>query len=611
MKSSQKTAIYYNADGDKTMKIILNHVSKSYDLPIFTDISHVFESGKLYVIKGISGSGKSTLLHIIAGVDTEYQGVIQNDQNEQLSSDDLMRQCAFMSQYSLLLSNLTVLENLQMICDDRERIDKLMRYYHLQDKLNAYPEQLSGGERQRVSCIRALLSSPRVLLADEPTASLDRENAERIAEMLNSLKSDGTIVIVATHESCFDHLADEIIGLKYGTFVMHKTSEPATQEYATSSPVSVRENKIPLSVIMKRNPDILRFKRLIGYLIMFLMLFSIIFISANTDQMMTAYMTHRYPLNVFNYSAEQYAECGFADRTFPYQNYVIRENGITGLYLASKEDSVLNIKGMIARGRFPAHDDEVLISHDLALKLSPDADIIDTPLTFHHSTYTVTGVLHPFTDESFEFGYTFLSIYDSDAYYFRKYGKIVYIPYNRLSADAEPEENGLIRVRYPALYDDASALSEVRASMEGSPISLFDSSIQDFQYFAKWIGLALIGLFFVCFLISCIFMRAQIGIELFYRKKEVGYLQIFGLTKKSLMKYIITGYLFRIIIPALISVVLTALIAALLRGNIHLSIGSFVLQCAVLSLLVAVIYMAMVYFKTKQFLKTSILKLIV
>lgn len=602
---------FYNADGDQAMKIILSHVSKSYDSPILTDISHTFESGKFYVIKGVSGSGKSTLLHIIAGVETDYQGAIQNDQNKNLSSSELMRQCAFMSQYSLLLSNLTVLENLQMICDDKERIDELMQYYHLQDKLNACPEQLSGGERQRVSCIRALLSSPRVLLADEPTASLDRENAERIAEMLNNLKSNGTIVIAATHESCFDHLADEIIGLKNGTFVMHKTSELTAQEYAAPASDSVRENKIPLSVIMKRNPDIFRFKRLIGYLIMFLMLFSIIFISANTEQIMTAYMKHRYPLNVFNFSAEQYAKCGFADRTVPYQNYVIRENGITGLYLASKEDSVLNIKGMIASGRFPAHDDEVLVSHDLALKLAPDADIIGTSLTFHHSTYTVTGVLHPFTDEPFEFGYTFLSIYDSDAYYFRKYGEIVYIPYRRLSAVAEAEETGLIRVRYPALYDDASAVSEVRASMEGNPFSLFDSSIQDFQYFAKWIGLALIGLFFVCFLISCIFMRAQIGIELFYRKKEVGYLQIFGLTKKSLMKYIITGYLFRIIIPAFISVVLTALIAFLLHGIIHLSIGNCVLQCAVLSLLVAAIYTAMVYFRTKQFLKTSVLKLIV
>jgi putative ABC transport system ATP-binding protein len=593
------------------MKIILNHVSKSYDTPIFTDISHTFESGKLYVIKGISGSGKSTLLHIIAGIDTEYQGTIQNDRNENLSSDELMRQCAFMSQYSLLLSNLTVLENLQMFCGDRERIDRLMQYYHLYDKLNAYPEQLSGGERQRVSCIRALLSSPQVLLADEPTASLDQENAERIAEMLNSLKCSGTLVIAATHESCFDHLADEIIGLKNGIFVMRKISQPSVQDSAAPVSDSARENKIPLSVIMKRNPDIFRFKRLIGYLIMFLMLFSIIFISANAEQIMTAYMKHRYPLNVFNFSAERYAKCGFADRTVPYWNYVIWENGITGLYLASKGDSVLNIKGMIASGRFPVHDDEVLISHDLALKLAPNTDIIGSQFTFYHSTYTITGVLHPFTDESFEFGYTFLSIYDSDAYYFRKYGEIVFIPYNRISAVAEPEESSLIRVRYPALYDDAFAVSEVRASMEGSPISLFDNSILDFQYFAKWIGLALIGLFFVCFFISCIFMHAQIGIELFYRKKEVGYLQIFGMTKKKLMNYIITGYLFRIIIPAFISVVLTALIAFLLRSIIHLSIGSCIMQCAVLSLLVAAIYTAMVYFRTKLFLKTSILTLIV
>ena len=95
-------------------------------------------------------------------------------------------------------------------------VDRLCAEAGIGDLLDRYPGELSGGERQRVSTVRALLTSPSILLADEPTASLDNRSSENIAGMISALRSENRIIIVATHEHCFDALADVIIDLDYG-----------------------------------------------------------------------------------------------------------------------------------------------------------------------------------------------------------------------------------------------------------------------------------------------------------------------------------------------------------------------------------------------------------
>ena len=190
------------------MRIILNDINKSYDRLVLDNLSYVFESGKLYVIKGVSGCGKSTLLNVISGLETEYDGKIHIE-------DGNMRK-AHIFQYSLLISKLTVLENLMFIKNDVKEIKRLAEEFGVLDLLEKYPEMLSGGERQRVAIIRAMLLKPNVLFADEPTASLDDRNSRLIAKKLFELKSENVMVLVATHEHYFDEYADEIIDLHYG-----------------------------------------------------------------------------------------------------------------------------------------------------------------------------------------------------------------------------------------------------------------------------------------------------------------------------------------------------------------------------------------------------------
>ena len=202
--------------------ITLEHITKAYDEPVLKNLSFTFLPGKIYVIKGVSGCGKSTLLNILGGLDTHYTGVYRWD-SEPVPSDDpekldaFRRQIGYVFQQSLLLAHLTVQQNLEWICNEPAIITYYAEKLGVQALLSSYPEQLSGGERQRIAMIRALLYQPKLLLADEPTASLDHENSLLSAQAFLDIKTPDSTIIIATHEDCFDEIADEIIYLQYGS----------------------------------------------------------------------------------------------------------------------------------------------------------------------------------------------------------------------------------------------------------------------------------------------------------------------------------------------------------------------------------------------------------
>lgn len=172
----------------------LVNVSKNYNRPVLQGINKKFESGKIYVIKGISGCGKTTLLNIIGGVETDYEGEMYFEKNKIISLEakkfeKYREEIGYIFQQSLLLSKLTLAENLCFFCDNYDLIEKYASYFGVSHLLNKLPEELSGGERQRIAIIRALLNNPAIILADEPTASLDEMNAKIIAETFLKIKS--------------------------------------------------------------------------------------------------------------------------------------------------------------------------------------------------------------------------------------------------------------------------------------------------------------------------------------------------------------------------------------------------------------------------------------
>ncbi len=179
------------------------------------DISVQIAAGEYLTIRGPSGCGKSTLLHILGCVETPSSGTLLFDGREvgalpDVARSDLrLRSIGFVFQRFFLLPMLTAAENVDVPQAEagvtkatrRQRTAELLDYVGLAHRADHRPSQLSGGEAQRVAIARALANQPRLLLADEPTGELDRANGEHIAELLDRVQSDGTTVVVVTHDA--------------------------------------------------------------------------------------------------------------------------------------------------------------------------------------------------------------------------------------------------------------------------------------------------------------------------------------------------------------------------------------------------------------------------
>jgi putative ABC transport system ATP-binding protein len=190
--------------------------------------------GKFVALMGPSGCGKSTLLNCIAGVDKPTSGSIIIDGADVTRMDEhaltlLRRQkIGLVFQFFNLLTTLTVRENIELPLDlagknspnDLKKVDALLSEVGLLERAEFYPAQLSGGEMQRIAVLRAIVHSPQIILADEPTGNLDTTNGLQILTMLKSLCSDrGETILMATHSSEAAAFADTVIQMKDGQIV--------------------------------------------------------------------------------------------------------------------------------------------------------------------------------------------------------------------------------------------------------------------------------------------------------------------------------------------------------------------------------------------------------
>ena len=193
------------------------------------NVSFSVEQGEFIVIVGPSGSGKSTLLHILGGVDVPTSGeVIINgtkisDLDETALAIFRRRQIGLIYQFYNLIPILTVEENLTLplLLDgrkpDQKQIEMLVEKLGLENRLKHLPNELSGGQQQRVSIGRALLNSPALLLADEPTGNLDSENSKEIIKLLRQFnKENKQTVIIITHDERIALSADRVIEINDG-----------------------------------------------------------------------------------------------------------------------------------------------------------------------------------------------------------------------------------------------------------------------------------------------------------------------------------------------------------------------------------------------------------
>jgi len=206
--------------------IKIENITKKYEknktIKVLNDVSFNFESGKIYSIVGPSGSGKSTLLNLLSLIDTPNSGVIKINDNKidfenKIENDNIRaKKIGIIYQDKNLLSDFSAIENVYLpnllLSNDLtlsiNLAKKIIKNVGLSSRLNHFPSELSGGENQRIAIARALINSPEIILADEPTGSLDFENAKQIFELLLNLKNKKRIIIFATHNRYFANMAD-------------------------------------------------------------------------------------------------------------------------------------------------------------------------------------------------------------------------------------------------------------------------------------------------------------------------------------------------------------------------------------------------------------------
>ena len=215
--------------------IKLSNISKSFthqkNLRVLKKLTYDFKLGKIYSLMGPSGSGKSTLLNLLSLIDRPSGGIMKYGNKqidfENSNYNDILRanKIGIIYQQDNLLPDFTALENVYLanlaIEKNKEvsliKSKQLLRKVGLSNRIYHYPSELSGGEKQRVSIARALINDPQVILADEPTGSLDLKTATNVFDLLKKQINSNRLIIFATHNRFFANKADYLLEMIDGS----------------------------------------------------------------------------------------------------------------------------------------------------------------------------------------------------------------------------------------------------------------------------------------------------------------------------------------------------------------------------------------------------------
>ena len=215
--------------------VTIETIKKSFaDVSVLRGIDLRIKTGERVGLMGPSGSGKSTLLNCICGIETVDEGVIRVDGENlgKLTSRELERlrreKVGYVFQSFHLLPTLNAFENVEFSAqlanisqkERKERVNELLKLVGMEHRANHLPDSLSGGERQRVAIARALIHNPKLVLADEPTGSLDTETGSKVLDLLESLSDEFNVsLLLVTHDKASTRICDRVITMQDGLLI--------------------------------------------------------------------------------------------------------------------------------------------------------------------------------------------------------------------------------------------------------------------------------------------------------------------------------------------------------------------------------------------------------
>ncbi|MBQ2745129.1 MAG: ATP-binding cassette domain-containing protein [Lachnospiraceae bacterium] len=604
--------------------ITLKNIVKEYNKPVLNDITYTFEPNKIYVIKGVSGCGKTTLLNILGMLENEYEGEyifdeVRINEASKAEREKIRGSVGYIFQSSLLIANLTIEENLMYINNNKELIKRYAEQLKVSKLLEKYPEQLSGGERQRISIIRSLLSGAKLILADEPTASLDKKNSEEIANLFSVLRAENRTIIVATHEHYFDELADEIIQLDYG--VMSEVQKNENVVECLDDTTNDKEKlecknswKVMLPLVLRRSKKRLRIFALLPMIFVVTLMLVCFSVQNNFYSETVRHCKEQYPMEVFSLSELTYTS-GLCYRNYQYEKYdlyCVNEDNYSCYPLLDEEDSVLGYGGLVKYGKFPKTENEVLISYDMALYLSKknEADIekrIGEKIYIRDYEYTITGIVANIEEDKD----VDPEIYYGDIYYKNADAVcLVYIPYESIRQYGELMDTSYVMVKVEGIYENEAIYKDVKNNIAGGALSIWDEKLGEMMEMLDFVNEIIWVAFVALGLMGMIFISNDIEVELYYRRRELGYMQIFGISKRMVRLQLMLERMVKNIKATLISIVLFNLVALVLKTafdiNCFVSFGHIML----LVMLILGYSIISLILPIRRFMKKSVLSLI-
>ncbi|GFZ29528.1 hypothetical protein CSC2_00540 [Clostridium zeae] len=595
--------------------IKLTNICKCYNSKVLDNLSYKFEKGKIYVVKGVSGCGKTSLLNILSGLDNKFDGnYTWNDKSvkefTKLETEKFRNKIGYVFQNSLLLSKLTILQNLMFIRDDKDSIYSYAIKLGVFNLLDKYPEQLSGGERQRIAIIRALLINPKLILADEPTASLDNKNSIIIANMIADMSNMENIIIIASHENCFDDVADEIINLNYGEVCSVdkkiKTKKHSNQEIELIGKTKDAGKASILNYVFMRNKEKYKFLRLLPTVIIMSILLCCISIQGNFQKEYIKKIYSKYPLNVFSLTNNQYESLKESYDFITYDNYTIDEKDIECHPLLNKEISGFNFQGVIEFGHFPEKSTEIVVTREYiknCFNTENYKNFVGKTVSIGGYSYTVSGILSDLSQGD-----------EKDLVYYNSYYQTnnpnkVFIPYDTMKEKGYKVQSKTKMVRLDDLYDKREEYKSIRSFLDG-PISVWDAKIIDMKTTIDMIYMIIMITVCIAGLIALIFIKNEIQLELFYRRKEIGYLQLFNVSKKRIRLIIILERLVKEVLSLIYAVILYSFVAVILKYCVDIN-GIIPIQTILLFFICILLYsIVIVVIPFNRFIKHNIVTLI-
>lgn len=592
--------------------IKLVNLEKSFDFKVLDKINLEFKPGNIYVLKGKSGSGKTTLLNLISGLDSDYTGSIYiNDKNlKNLKKDEITNyrnNIGYMRQECLLYRNLTVLDNLLLIENNKDKIIDLCKKFNIDEIINKYPYEISGGERERVSLIRALLNDNKILLLDEPSANLDKDNSENFVKYLKKIDISDKIIIISTHENIYDDIANVIINIEYGKINLVKDKANKNKELIIKNNMGKKNLFKGLKIIKKQSIIF----RIFTIILLFASLLAISF-NLNFKEEYIKVKLEDTPYNIIDVNSmylEDFEE--YINKT--YTNYVYKNDNLNVYPLYEYENS--NLKNFLEVGAFPQNNNEVLINFEYAtniLNAGDLNDLLNTTININNKDYKVVGITSKNKDESpqmYNTNYSYKEIYMSGP----NNKEAIFMFNDELKTFGVVDESDMIMIDIKPeyiidLYN--GDLVEVYDTIGSSAFSQYEMGIRSISTDINSITQASLLIVVVVLILTMIFLVNQISMELFYQRKEIGYLQLFHYTKDDISLFMTLRYIKDFVISLIIAIVLYLVLSLILLTVYNFNLFINVLYLCIFIIILLFYFYIIINIPLNKYLKTDIIKLI-